>query len=57
MSFANPAGWWLATLVIPIIALHILKAQRTQVEAASTLEWERRTSCRAEPVHNAPSSS
>lgn len=40
MSFANPAGWWLATLVIPIIALHILKAQRTQVEVASTLEWE-----------------
>jgi Mg-chelatase subunit ChlD len=40
VSFANPAGWWLATLVIPIIALHILKAQRTQVEVASTLEWE-----------------
>ena len=40
MSFANPAGWWLATLIVPIIALHILRAQRTEVEVASTLEWE-----------------
>lgn len=40
MTFGNPAALWFAGLVIPILALHILKAQRTEVVVSSTLGWE-----------------
>lgn len=39
MRFANPAGLWLATLVIPIIVLHILRPRRTSTVVSSTFLW------------------
>ncbi|HTO00858.1 MAG TPA: BatA and WFA domain-containing protein, partial [Microthrixaceae bacterium] len=40
MSFANPAALWALTLAIPIIALHILRSRRIEVQVSSTLAWE-----------------
>lgn len=40
MTFANPAALWLMTLVVPIVALHILRAQRTEIVVSSTVDWQ-----------------
>ena len=40
MSLTSPAGLWLLTLAVPIIALHVLRSRRTEVVVASTLDWE-----------------
>lgn len=40
MRFANPAGLWLALLVIPIIVLHVLKPRRQRVPVSSVFLWD-----------------
>jgi len=40
MRFANPAGLWLALLVIPIIILHVLKPRRQRVSVSSVFLWD-----------------
>lgn len=40
MSLLTPAWLWAASLVVPVVALHILRSRRTQVIVASTIEWE-----------------
>ncbi len=39
MSFANPAGLWLALLALPVLALHILRPRRDEVEVSSVYLW------------------
>lgn len=39
MTLTTPAGLWLLTLAVPIVALHVLRSRRTEVVVASTLEW------------------
>jgi len=40
MTFTNPAGWWLALLALPIIALHVLKPRRQRAVVSSTYLWQ-----------------
>ncbi len=39
MTFANPAGLWLALLALPVLALHILRPRRDEVEVSSVYLW------------------
>ncbi|MDQ3461483.1 MAG: VWA domain-containing protein, partial [Actinomycetota bacterium] len=39
MSLANPAALWLATLVVPIVALHVLRPRRLRQTVPSTYLW------------------
>lgn len=39
MSFANPAALWLATLAIPVLALHVLRPRRLPHVVSSVLLW------------------
>ncbi len=43
MTFTNPAGFWLLTALIPIIALHLLKPRRSDTVVSSQLLWEEET--------------
>lgn len=43
MIFANPAGLWLLTALIGVIALHILKPRRADTVVSSELLWETET--------------
>lgn len=40
MTFANP--WWLLGLaaMVPVVVLHILRSQRSEVSVSSVLDWE-----------------
>ncbi len=40
MTFASPAGLWLLALVVPVLALHVLRPRRQRVEVSSTLLWD-----------------
>ncbi len=40
MTLLTPLGLLAGLLVVPILALHILKARRTQVRVTSTMLWE-----------------
>jgi len=39
MTFAHPAGLWLLLLALPVLALHILRPRRDEVEVSSTYLW------------------
>lgn len=39
MSLADPAGLWLALLALPVLALHILRPRRDEVEVSSIYLW------------------
>ncbi|MBN2623515.1 MAG: VWA domain-containing protein, partial [Acidimicrobiales bacterium] len=39
MTLANPAGLWLALLALPVLALHILRPRRDEVEVSSVYLW------------------
>lgn len=39
IGLANPAGLWLLTLAIPIVALHVLRPRRARHEVRSVLLW------------------
>ena len=41
MSFAFPAGFWLALLAAPLVLLYFLKLRRHSVSVSSTLLWSR----------------
>ena len=43
MTLANPAGLWLLTALIPVIALHLLKPRRADTVVSSQLLWESET--------------
>ncbi len=43
MTFANPAGLWLLTALIGVIALHLLKPRRADTVVSSELLWESET--------------
>ncbi|MEM7273965.1 MAG: VWA domain-containing protein [Actinomycetota bacterium] len=43
MTFANPAGLWLLTAAIGVIALHLLKPRRADTVVSSGLLWETET--------------
>ncbi len=39
MTFANPAGLWLALLALPVLALHVLRPRRDEVVVSSVFLW------------------
>jgi Mg-chelatase subunit ChlD len=39
LTFANPAGLWLALLAVPVLALHVLRPRRDEVEVSSVFLW------------------
>jgi uncharacterized membrane protein/Mg-chelatase subunit ChlD len=41
VRFADPAGWWLLALAVPVIALHVLRPRREPQVVSSTRLWER----------------
>ncbi len=43
MTLANPAGLWLLTALIPVIALHLLKPRRADTVVSSNMLWESET--------------
>ncbi|MGH1489525.1 MAG: VWA domain-containing protein [Acidimicrobiales bacterium] len=43
MTFANPAGLWLLTALIGVIALHLLKPRRADTVVSSEMLWESET--------------
>ena len=40
MTLTNPAALWFLTLVVPVLALHVLRSRRTEVTVSSTYGWE-----------------
>jgi len=46
VSFANPAALWLLGLLVPVVAVHVLRPRRQRVEVSSTFLWDQI----AEPV-------
>ncbi|MEL6980937.1 MAG: VWA domain-containing protein, partial [Actinomycetota bacterium] len=43
MTFANPAGLWLLTALIGVLALHILRPRRSDTVVSSSMLWETET--------------
>jgi Mg-chelatase subunit ChlD len=41
VSWALPAGLWAAALVVPVLALHVLRPRRVQARVAATYLWRR----------------
>jgi Mg-chelatase subunit ChlD len=41
MRFANPAGWALLALAIPVLLAHVLRPRRTPLTVSSILLWKR----------------
>ncbi|HJZ10784.1 MAG TPA: BatA and WFA domain-containing protein, partial [Acidobacteriota bacterium] len=41
IQFANPSALWLLTLLIPLIALYLLKHKRREVVVSTTLLWRK----------------
>lgn len=40
MTFANPAGLWLLTALIGVVALHLLRPRRSDTVVSSSMLWE-----------------